>query len=78
MVHTVCRHLQADNRCGAYETRPTICREYTTDACEYEDDWTYEHYFETPEQVAEFMDATLPKKRGETIRSPQPSLLPIL
>ncbi|HMO87086.1 MAG TPA: YkgJ family cysteine cluster protein, partial [Lacipirellulaceae bacterium] len=31
LVHTTCKHLQADHRCGIYETRPQICREYTTD-----------------------------------------------
>ena len=29
MIHTTCRHLQTDNRCGIYETRPQICRDYT-------------------------------------------------
>jgi Fe-S-cluster containining protein len=38
-VHTVCKHLGEDHRCGIYETRPQICREYTTKDCEYEDDW---------------------------------------
>jgi len=29
LVHTVCKHLQDDQRCGIYHTRPQICREYT-------------------------------------------------
>lgn len=78
LVHTVCRHLQADNRCGIYETRPQICRDYTTDDCEYEDSWVYDKYFETPEQVAEYSEAVLPKKPGKSIRSPKPPLLPVL
>jgi len=78
LVHTVCKHLQDDHRCGIYETRPQICREYTTDQCEYEDDWTYEQYFETPEQVAEYADAVLQKRSlNRSLRSPQPPLLPI-
>ncbi|MBM4021059.1 MAG: YkgJ family cysteine cluster protein [Planctomycetes bacterium] len=89
-VHTVCKHLQDDHRCGIYKTRPQVCREYTTDECEYEDDWVYERSFETPEQVAEYMDAVLgpggdmigdgrrKKNRGKSIRSPKPQLLPIL
>lgn len=77
LVHSPCRHLQADNRCGIYETRPQICRDYTTDKCEYEDDWVYEQYFETPEQVEEYMEVVLPRKRGESIRSPRPGL-PVL
>lgn len=78
MVHTTCKHLRPDNRCGIYDTRPQICRDYTTDDCEYDDDWVYERYFETAEQVAEYADAFLPKSRGQSIRSPRPALLPIL
>jgi Fe-S-cluster containining protein len=78
IVHTPCKHLQPDNRCGIYETRPEICREYTTDGCEYDDDWVYEQYFETAEQVAEYTEAVLPRKRGESLRSAKPRLLPVL
>ncbi len=78
LVHTRCKHFQSDNRCGIYHTRPQICRDYTTDNCEYDDTWTYEQYFELPEQVEEFIDATLPKKRGASIRSPRPVELPVL
>ena len=37
-VRTVCKHLQPDNMCGIYETRPEVCRDYgasTDDPCEY-------------------------------------------
>ena len=47
LVHTECEHLQTDNRCGIYETRPQVCRDYTTKDCEYDDDWTYDFYLET-------------------------------
>jgi Fe-S-cluster containining protein len=77
LVHTQCEHLMEDNLCGIYETRPQICREYSTDACEYEDDWTYERYFETPEQIHEFAEAVL-QKPGQDIRSAPPPALPIL
>jgi hypothetical protein len=62
LVHTTCRHLRDDNLCGIYETRPQICRDYTTDACEYEDDWVYDKYFETPEQIAEYAEALMPRR----------------
>ena len=78
LVYNVCRHLQSDYRCGIYETRPQICREYTTKECEYEDDWVYDRYLETPEQVVEYMDAVLPKAPGEPIRSAKPALLPVI
>lgn len=77
LVHTTCKHLQPDNRCGIYDTRPQICREYSTDNCEYDDDWTYEHYWETPEQIAEYWEAIQPTK-GSIVRSPRPPVLPIV
>lgn len=78
LVHTDCRHLQPDQRCGIYETRPEICRKYSIDVCEYEDHWVYERYFETPEQVEEYAEAILPRKPKQPFRSPRPALLPIL
>jgi Fe-S-cluster containining protein len=29
-----CRHLLDDNKCGIYERRPHICREYSEESCE--------------------------------------------
>jgi Fe-S-cluster containining protein len=78
LVHTTCQHLQPDNRCGIYETRPQICRDYTTDNCEYEDEWTYERYFETSEQVQEYAEAVLGHKNSPSLRSPKPPLLPVI
>ena len=78
LVHTVCKHLLDDHRCGIYETRPQICREYSTDNCEYEDDWTYDHYFETPEQVEEYCDAMFARPGTSNFRSRKPELLPIV
>lgn len=72
-VHTECRELQSDNRCGVYETRPQICRSHSTVNCEYDDDWTYDLFFETPEQLSEYVEARFPH-RGKAIRSPRPGL----
>lgn len=35
---TRCRHLQDDNRCRIYETRPQICREFDETTCEVNHD----------------------------------------
>ena len=78
MVHNKCDHLQPDQRCGIYETRPQICRDYSTNECEYEDDWTYYRYWETPEQIGEYAEAILPTDNGQSIRSPKPPLLPVM
>jgi uncharacterized protein len=77
LVHTTCRHLQPDNRCGIYDTRPQVCRDYSTNDCEYEDDWTYDFYLERPEQVFEYTEAVT-QEEGQSIRSKKPALLPIL
>lgn len=76
LVHTTCKHLLPDNLCGIYHTRPQICREYSTNNCEYDDSWVYDRYFETPEQIAEYVEAMYPAKGS--IRSARPDLLPVL
>ena len=79
LVHTTCKHLQPDQRCGIYFTRPDICRAYSTDNCEFDDHYVYEKYFETAEQMDEYMEAVLPPRKGKKgIRSPKPELLPIV
>ena len=49
-IRTVCRHLQPDNSCGIYETRPQICRDYGLpgdNPCEFfTDDLEYDLFFE--------------------------------
>jgi uncharacterized protein len=78
LVHTDCKHLRSDHLCGIYETRPQICRDYTTESCEYDDDAVYDMYFETAEQVAEYMEARFGASDLKQIRSAPPSLLPVL
>ena len=75
MVNLPCQHLQPDNRCGVYEIRPQICRDYTTKKCEYDGDGLYDQYFETPEQLHEYAQAVLPPEPREPIDARQ---LPIL
>ncbi len=65
VVHADCKHLMDDGRCGTYVTRPGICRAYTTDECEFEDDACYEKYFESPEQIWEYAEAVLPPRPRE-------------
>ena len=71
LVHSPCKELGPDNRCRIYETRPQICREYSTTRCEYDDLFLFEQYFETPEQVEEYAVATLGPRpeRAEAVKS---------
>lgn len=60
-----CKHLQPDNRCGVYETRPDICRKYSTDNCDYHGgEYDYEQLFTSAEQLRLYAIETL-KKRGK-------------
>ena len=36
MFFSPCAKLLPDGRCGIYETRPKICRDYSNDYCEYD------------------------------------------
>ena len=71
-----CQHLQSDHRCGTYETRPQICRDYTTDACEYDNDGVYDQFFETPAQLWEYAHAILPARPRRS--AADPIALPVL
>jgi Fe-S-cluster containining protein len=68
--------LQSDNRCGISQTRPNVCRNYTTEQCEYDDDYTFDRYFETAEQIGEYANARF--SNPYTFRSPKPTSLPIV
>lgn len=70
MIFADCQHLQEDNFCGAYETRPEICRTYTTDECEYDNDAPHDQLFETPTQIWEYAQAVLPAKPRRTLNDP--------
>lgn len=77
LMHRPCMYLLPDNRCGIYDRRPQICREYSTDQCEYDEDYTYEKIFETDEQVFEYAEALLgPRDFGGP--SPSPPTLPLV
>ncbi len=77
MVHADCQHLQDDNRCGIYDNRPEICRRYSTDNCEYDNDGCYDKLFETPEQIWEYAEAVLPRRRKKKEHEAE-TRLPIL
>ena len=64
LVTSRCHYLTAEDRCRIYHDRPRVCREYTADECEYDDDWIFERLFEAPEQVDEYAEAILPPSRA--------------
>ena len=69
-----CKHLQADNRCGVYETRPRICRSYTTDNCEYHGaEYDYEELFTSADQLREYAEKTLGRALIAKPKPPSPT-----
>ena len=66
-INRKCRHLQPDRRCGIYETRPQICREYKTNDCDYHGgDYGYDHLFTEPEHVEAYAKEFLRDKGRKT------------
>jgi len=49
---TRCQHLQPDNKCGIYEQRPHVCREYSEKSCEINSEDAGESFY----NAAEFLD----------------------
>ena len=50
-----CKQLRDDNLCGIYETRPAICRSYTTDNCDYHaGDYGYDQLFTSADSFWEW------------------------
>lgn len=63
---TRCKNLAPDNRCGIYETRPEICREYEPGECDYAGGaYDYEHLFTHPQQIDEYYE----KKTGRSLQA---------
>lgn len=56
LVEGTCMHLQPDNRCGIYETRPEICREHSNDYCEFDapSEEGFDLYFPTYESLLKY------------------------
>lgn len=48
LINNTCSHLQSGGRCGIYEVRPQVCRNYDNDYCEYDEsaEANFELYFE--------------------------------
>jgi Fe-S-cluster containining protein len=63
LVMTRCTYLTDQDRCRIYLNRPKVCRNYTTDQCEYDGEWGFDKVFETPEQIWEYAEAVLPPRR---------------
>ena len=78
LVMTRCKYLSADDKCRIYLNRPRICLDYTTDECEYDNEWSFEKVFEAPEQIWEYAEALLPPRRPQRGAKPLGMALPVI
>ncbi len=69
LVYGDCENLRDDYLCGIYETRPQICRDYSADNCEFDNDGCYDKYFESADQVWEYAEALLPPRHKPAKKS---------
>ena len=48
-----CNHILPDGRCGIYESRPQVCRDYSNDFCEYDEpaDKNFKRYFQNYDEL---------------------------
>lgn len=53
LFDTKCNHLLPNGRCGIYEERPQVCRDYSNDYCEFDApaEDGFDLYFETYESL---------------------------
>lgn len=56
IFNSTCRYLAPDGRCGIYATRPKICRDYSNDACEFDEvaENNFELYFRNDEELLRY------------------------
>ncbi len=65
-----CKQLQPDNRCGIYDTRPKICRAYSTENCDYHGgDYDFEMLFTSADQLEQYGRQKLAEARLKKRRS---------
>jgi len=63
-VAAPCKHLTEESLCDIYETRPQICRQYSSNGCDYVGgDYEYKLFFTHPEQIVEYAREKLATKR---------------
>jgi Fe-S-cluster containining protein len=67
-IYSRCKHLGDDNRCGIYATRPRICREYSTENCDYHGgDYNWSKLFSSAEQLQAYADEQLAERALERL-----------
>ena len=56
MIHTRCNFLSPQNKCMIYEHRPYLCREHSTQNCEYTDgDYGFTEHFKSYDELLKYI-----------------------
>ena len=56
MIHNRCNFLTPDNKCGIYETRPSLCKEHSIENCEYTgDDYGFSQHFKSYDDLLQYI-----------------------
>jgi Fe-S-cluster containining protein len=56
MIHSRCNFLMPDNKCAIYEHRPYMCREHSTESCEYTgDDYGFTEHFKSYDELLTYI-----------------------
>ena len=80
-IQNRCKHLTPQNQCGIYDTRPDICRGYSTDNCDYHGgEYEFQELFTSAEQLRVWAIEKLKKqgrwnkraKANTTLLGPEP------
>ena len=66
-IKNKCRHLSRnDNNCKIYPDRPRICREYSTDNCDWVDgEYDYDLHFTNDKQMQEYIKVKFVNNKTE-------------
>jgi len=67
LIRTRCSHLQVDGRCGIYETRPHVCRNYSIENCEFSAPADRELHFPDYDSLLVFCNKRF-RRRKQTTR----------
>ena len=56
LIDNPCTHLQPGGRCGIYERRPQVCRQYSNDYCEFDEpaEKSFDLYFDGYESLLRY------------------------
>jgi len=70
-ISNECKFLDDEGLCTMYESRPLICRKYSTDGCDFtgDGDYGYKELFTEPAQVETYARKTLGEKKFEKQRA---------